>query len=275
MPLAADTSAEATRVYFAVLRRLGPSGRVQRWVELNRSMRQILADGIRHRHPEYSDAQVRREVVRRLLGERLFRLADGRAVGGAHMDGQNEFVARVARSLDAAGIPYMIAGSVGSTFHGEPRTTNDVDIVIDPTADQLERLLQTLGADYYVSPEAAREALGRRSMFNIIDFGTGVKADFILRKDRPYSREEFGRRKPVLFAGESVWMASAEDLILSKLEWAKITPSERQLRDALGIAVAQLPQLDQNYLRHWARELGVEEALENILREAQEEQTSK
>src|SRR5438046_846120 len=104
MPFAADTSPEATRVYFAVLRRLGPSGRVRRWVELTRTMRTILADGIRHRHPEYTDEQVRREVVRRLLGEQLFQLADGRAVGGAHMDGPSEFVARVARSLDAAGI---------------------------------------------------------------------------------------------------------------------------------------------------------------------------
>ena len=59
-------------------------------------------------------------------------------------------------------------------------------------APHLAALLQAFGADYYVSPEAAREALGRRSMFNVIDFGTGVKADFILRKDRPFSREEFG-----------------------------------------------------------------------------------
>jgi hypothetical protein len=218
--------------------------------------------------PEYTEAQVWRAVVRRVIGEELFRLAGARECGGRRMD-HSEFVTRLAGSLEAAGIPYMIAGSVGSTFHGEPRTTNDVDVVIDPTPEQLERLVQALAAEYYVSPEAAREALDRRSMFNVIDFGSGWKADLILRKDRPFSREEFGRRKAIPVAGGSVWMASPEDIILSKLEWARITPSDRQLRDALGVAVIQKAHLDRDYLRRWARELGVEESLEQLLREAE------
>ncbi len=270
MPFAMDTSPEATRVYFAVLRRMGPAGRARKGAELNATMRRLLADGIRYRHPEYTEEQVWQAVVRRILGEELCRLASPGKIGGRRMEDQSEFIARLADNLEALGILYMIAGSVGSTFHGEPRTTNYVDIVIDPTPEQLENLVQTLGADYYVSPEAAREALGRRSMFNAIDFGSGWKADFILRKDRPFSREEFRRRRPVPTAGGSVWIASPEDVILSKLEWAKITPSDRQLRDALGVAVSQWSHLDQAYLRHWARELGVGEPLEQLLREAQE-----
>ena len=269
MTLAHDTSPEAARVYFAVLRRMGLAGRARKGAELTETMRRVLADGIRYRHPEYTEEQVWQAVLRRVLGEELFRLAGSGKTGGRRMD-QNEFVARLAGNLEAAGIPYMIAGSVGSTFHGEPRTTNDVDVVIDPTPEQLEQLVLALGADHYVSPEAAREALSRRSMFNIIDFGSGWKADLILRKDRPFSREEFGRRKAIPVAGGSVWMASPEDVILSKLEWAKITPSELQLRDALGVALVQWPHLDQDYLRRWARELGVEEPLEQLLREAQE-----
>jgi hypothetical protein len=263
-----DTSPEAARVYFALLRRMGPAGRARKGAELTETMRRVLADGIRYRHPEYTEEQVWQAVLRRVFGEELFRLAGPGKTGGRRMD-QNEYVARLAANLEATGIPYMIAGSVGSTFHGEPRTTNDVDVVIDPTPEQLERLVQALAADHYVSPEAAREALSRRSMFNIIDFGSGWKADLILRKDRPFSREEFLRRKAVPVAGRSLWMASPEDVILSKLEWAKITPSERQLRDALGVAVNQWSHLDQDYLRHWARELGVEEPLEQLLREAE------
>jgi hypothetical protein len=266
---AQDTSPEAARVYFAVLRRMGPAGRARRGAELNETMRRVLADGIRYRHPEYTEEQVWQAVLRHVLGEELFRLAGAERSVGGPMD-QKEFVARLTRNLDAAGIPYMIAGSTGSAYHGELRATHDVDIVIDPTPEQLERLVQSLGADYYVSPEAAREALAQRSMFNLIDFSTGWKADLIIRKDRPFSREEFARKKAVPFLGSSVWMASAEDIILSKLEWAKITPSERQLRDALGVALVQGARLDQDYLRRWARELGVEEALEQLLREAQE-----
>lgn len=267
MQLTRDTSPEATQVYFDVLRRMGPAGRLRQASELTRTMRGVLADGIRYRHPEYTEEQVWQAVVRRVLGEELFRLAGARKCGGRRMD-HSEFVTRLVRSLETLGIPYMIAGSVGSTFHGEPRTTNDVDVVIDPTPEQLERLVQALAVDHYVSPEAAREALSRRSMFNAIDFSSGWKVDLILRKDRPFSREEFGRRKALPVAGGSVWMASAEDIILSKLEWAKITPSERQLRDVLGVAIALKTQLDRDYLRRWARELGVEESLEQLLREA-------
>ena len=269
MSFARDTSPEAMRVYFTVLREMGPAERARNAADLNDTMRQVLADGIRYRHPEYTEEQVWRAVLRRVLGEELFRKASaGRSVRRP-MD-QKEFVARITRNLDAANIPYMIAGSTGSGYHGEMRTTHDVDIVIDPTREQLEGLIQSLGADYYVSPEAAREALAHRSMFNLIDFSTGWKADLIIRKDRPFSREEFGRKKAVPYLGGSVWMASPEDVILSKLEWAKVTPSERQLRDALGVALVQWSHLDQAYLRHWAHELGVEESLEQLLREAQE-----
>jgi hypothetical protein len=181
---------------------------------------------------------------------------------------QHDFLAHVAHCLDNSGIPFMVAGSHGSSVHGQPRATNDVDLVIDPTPEQLDRFLAVAGERYYVSPEAAREALARRSMFNIIDFGEGWKADLIIRKDRPFSVEEFGRRQVRTVYGSSLPVASAEDVILTKLEWDKITPSERQEQDALNVAVVQWPTLDQVYLRRWAPHLGVAEKLEEVLRRA-------
>src|SRR6202011_581115 len=121
----------------------------------------------------------------------------------------------------------------------QPRATNDLDMVIDPTADQLEAFVASLGDRYYVSPAAAREAFARRSMFNLIDFGSGWKADLILRKERPFSVEEFRRRREAVLHGCRVAIASPEDVILSKLEWDKITASERQVQDALNVAVVQ------------------------------------
>jgi hypothetical protein len=178
------------------------------------------------------------------------------------------FLARLVQKLEQAGIPYMVSGAISSSLHGEPRATNDIDIVIDPAAGQLTAFVQSLGADYYVSPEAARDAFRDRSMFNVIDLDTGWKADFFLRKERPFSIEEFRRRRPGTPGGVPAFTVSPEDAILSKLEWDRITSSERQVRDAVGIAVVQWESLDQAYLHRWARELGVERRLTEMLREA-------
>ncbi len=179
---------------------------------------------------------------------------------------------QIAQHLATAGIPFMVAGSVGSSFHSQPRSTNDVDLVIDPTPAQLDHWLTLLGDQFYASPEMAKEALQQKSMFNIIDLTTGVKADLIIRKDRPFSVEEFQRRKTETMQGHSLPIATPEDIILSKLEWNKISPSERQLRDALNVAVAQWPTLDCGYLRKWAPALGVTDSLQELLQAAEEVQ---
>ena len=179
------------------------------------------------------------------------------------------FLAWLAKILERAGIPYMVTGSLGSTLHGEPRATNDVDVVIDPSEEQLDALLDSLGEEFYVSLAAAREALKRRGMFNVIDTSSGLKADLIIRKNRPFSAEEFARRKPTTVQGIEVCAVSAEDAILSKLEWCKGGQSERQFRDALGVAIVQGNKLDVPYLRKWSRELNVDDLLESLLTEAQ------
>jgi hypothetical protein len=183
---------------------------------------------------------------------------------------QEEFLVRIAHFLETTGIPFMVTGSHSSSHYGQPRTTNDVDVVIDPTPEQLARLLDLLGDDYYISREAAQEALVRRSMFNVIHFEDGWKADLIIRKARPFSVEEFRRRQPRTFQGQSLPIASAEDVIWAKLEWDALTSSPRQLADALNVAVVQWTLLDQAYLREWALILGVAEKLEELLTKAEE-----
>lgn len=175
------------------------------------------------------------------------------------------FLGRVAGWLTDSAIPYMISGSVGSVFHGEPRTTQDVDIVINPTRAQLERFLTAAAAEVYVSRESALDAFRERGMFNVVDSAAGWKADFVLMKDRPHSREEFERRRPALIGGQSVYVVSPEDSILSKLEWARISGSERQLRDVRGILRVQGESLDLGYLRRWAVDLEVADLLEKVL----------
>lgn len=169
--------------------------------------------------------------------------------------------------LDHADVPYMVTGSLASSFHGEPRATLDVDIVVDPTPSSLARLVDNLiDGGYYVDREAAREALAGRTQFNAVA-DDASKVDFIIRKERPFSIEEFGRRMRADLLGTFAFVASAEDLVIAKLEWAAASGSDRQLRDAAGI-VAVADGLDEDYIDRWAAALGVTEAWQTIRREA-------
>lgn len=176
-----------------------------------------------------------------------------------------ELLADIIGRLGRAGIPYMITGSLASTFHGEPRSTRDVDIVIDPTPAGLECLLDDLrDAGYYVDRDAAEDALRERTQFNAIG-DAAAKVDLIIRKDRPFSVAEFSRRREVELLGSRGFVASVEDVILAKLEWAAATGSERQIRDVAGMVAVSGDALDAAYLTIWAEELGVADALREIV----------
>ena len=190
------------------------------------------------------------------------------------MTSQEDFLGRLIKKLDELNIPYMLSGSVSSSLHGQPRATNDADIVIAPAEEQLIAFLKSLGDDYYVNPDAARDAFKSNSVFNVIDIQNSWKADLIIRKNRPFSREEFQRRQKANIMGLDAWVVSPEDVILSKLEWAKNSKSSQQLQDALGVAAVQYDHLDRDYLHKWAKELQVESSLEELLKQAKEQLNS-
>jgi hypothetical protein len=157
-------------------------------------------------------------------------------------------------ALTESGIPYMVVGSAAGTFHGHPRSTIDLDIVIDPTASQLQQLLQRLPPErFYADPDVARDALRHRGMFNVIDMLTGWKIDLIIRKARPFSIEELKRRQRGTIFGVEVDTATAEDTIVAKLEWAKTGNSERQLHDVA--AILKNNAVDLAYVERWIDEL--------------------
>jgi hypothetical protein len=165
---------------------------------------------------------------------------------------------RLVRLLDAANVPFMIAGSFASSAHGLPRTTQDLDVVVDPPNPQaLEALVRSMTSDlYYVDADAARDAMRRRSTFNVIDHASGWKVDFIVRKNRAFSRDEFGRRMRLALLDVPVYVASPEDTIVAKLEWSKQSGgSERQRRDIAGILATVGEQLDRAYVERWVRDL--------------------
>jgi len=163
--------------------------------------------------------------------------------------------------LERAGVPYMITGSVASSYHGEPRATRDLDIVIDPDPGGMDRLVGELeAAGLYVDAEAAHAALDHRTQFNAIDGATGWKVDFLVRKDRLFSREEFGRRTRADLLGTPAWIASPEDTMIAKLEWAAASGSDRQIADVASMLDIGGASLDLRYIDRWVADLGLDEA---------------
>ena len=162
----------------------------------------------------------------------------------------------IKRALEEAGIPYMVVGSFAGMVHGEPRTTYDLDIVIDPSPAALDTLLAAFDPkQVYVDVDVARDALRRRSMFNLVDMSSGWKIDFVIRKDRQFSVEELARRVQAQIIEVDVAVATAEDTIISKLEWAKLSESERQLTDVAGILGVRGADLDVAYIERWVEAL--------------------
>jgi hypothetical protein len=163
--------------------------------------------------------------------------------------------------LERAAVPYMITGSVASSYHGEPRATRDLDIVIDPDPAGITLLIRELAAaGLYVDADAALAALDDRTQFNAIDATTGWKVDFVIRKDRSFSREEFDRRARANLLGTPAWIASPEDTIISKLEWAAAGGSDQQLRDVAAMLDVGGEALDLGYVDRWVAALGLDAA---------------
>lgn len=161
----------------------------------------------------------------------------------------------VCTRLDGAGIAYMLTGSLAMTYYARPRMTRDIDLVIALEAAEAERLTRALGAQYHADAGAIAAAIRDARPWNILHLPSVVKIDLIPRKDTRYRRAEFERRRRVELAGVPLWIASVEDLILSKLEWSRESGSEQQRRD-VGLLL-QVP-LDRAYLEEWAARLGLD-----------------
>ncbi len=167
-----------------------------------------------------------------------------------------ELLRTIVARLEAADVAFMLTGSLAAAVHGAGRATMDIDLVIDATAEQLRSLVRSLSVpDYYVSEEAALEALAAEGMFNVVAVATGWKADLIIRKSREFSITEFRRRQFLDFDGIALWVATREDVILAKLEWAKRGGSSRQLEDVANLLRIGAAELDHAYLDHWLDEL--------------------
>ena len=167
-----------------------------------------------------------------------------------------------AERLERAGIAYMLTGSIALSYYAQPRMTRDIVLVAELSGRDARSVAALFAPDYFVSDEDIAAAMAGEGMFNALHLVKLVKLDFIVRKDSPYRLHEFSRRQRVRLPGFETWIVSREDLILSKLAWAKDSGSELQLRDARALLAGSV---DRTYLERWAKELSVVELLRSSL----------
>lgn len=179
----------------------------------------------------------------------------------------------VLRAFEQLGVTHYVGGSVASSAYGLPRTTLDADLVAVLEQRHVDGLVISLMEEFYVSGPMIREAIENESCFNVIHLPTMFKVDVFVSKSRPFDQSALSRISRRTLGGENdleAWLASAEDVVLNKLEWYRRGDevSERQWLDVLGVLRVQHSQLDRDYLRHWASELAVSDLLDRAMLEA-------
>jgi hypothetical protein len=182
----------------------------------------------------------------------------------------------VANLLEQQGITYVLVGSLASSMHGMYRSTADIDIVADVQSGQVIPLLTALQENFYVDEHAMREAIDRRQSFSAIHFDSVFKVDFFIPKSDEFSRKQIERRELRKLAPDveqMIYVATAEDTILAKLRWYDSggRVSNTQWTDVVGIIGGSSARLDLDYLRQWARTLGLTDLLDQAFKEAKNE----
>ena len=167
----------------------------------------------------------------------------------------------ISKRLEAAGLPFMVTGSMALAYYATPRMTRDIDIVVALSPSTLASLPNALADDFYIDPDYALDAIRGERIFNLMHLASAIKIDLIVRKSSEYRQLEFSRRQAINLGSVPTWIVSREDLILSKLEWSKESASEIQRRDIVQLLTGSV---DWEYLLHWATVLGVQSTLQEL-----------
>jgi hypothetical protein len=264
-----DTPPEVERLLAEVYRRMPPARKWQNLAQDYRTARALHSTGMRHRNPGVSAAAIQADWIAAGLGRPCPVPVPESLTEPVDQDYQ-PVLRSVIRTLDRLGIRYAIGGSIASSLHGIGRFTRDADLTAEPFPGREGAFVAAFDpAEFYVSPDAVRDALRNRSSFNIIHPATGYKIDIFVRKDEPFERSAFDRRVPYPMPdvpAEPVQLHSPEDTVLFKLRWFRLggETSDRQWNDVLGVLRVQGDRLDAAYLDRWAAEIGVKDLLDKV-----------
>ncbi len=209
-----DTSAEAERILSRIYREMSAGDKWRRLDSIYRTAKILHATGVRSRNPAATPEEIHHDWLSITLGESMAQTMRRQRVTPS--DESLPVVQHVAAIFTQLGVPYALGGSMASTIHGEPRFTEDADLMVEPFPGLESTLVARLGADYYISPSAVEEAVRQRSSFNIIYLHSGFKVDVFVRKEREFDRSVMSRRRPTPLPdrpGEALVVVSPEDVI--------------------------------------------------------------
>ncbi|MCO6455741.1 MAG: hypothetical protein J5I93_10640 [Pirellulaceae bacterium] len=284
-PLVSDTSVEARAVQLACLRSMTPRQRIRQTCGLSQQVRRMAFAAIRRRWPDLPEEEVQLRFIELTYGKSLaddvrhskaetgWRAGKDREAvqdGLSDTDDLVDALSPVVSAFRRLGVRHFVGGSVASSFHGATRTTMDVDLVCELTEDQISAFVACFDRDFYVSEPAVRGAVRRKSCFNLIHLPTSFKIDVFVSRGRPYDLESM-RRATEQRLGEGhhvqVRIASAEDSIVSKLEWYRLTneTSDRQWDDVSRLIQLLGDTADFDYMKRAAESLGVADLLARLL----------
>jgi hypothetical protein len=266
--LAEDTSPEMEAVLIGLLRKRTPAQKLMSLVGLRDLAKRLILNNLRSQFPQASEREIFYQLNVRCFGRELA----GRAFstettiirGEAKMLNETQIISMVAKRLEEERIPYYIGGGIASINYGEPRLTNDADIVIRIVPFHIPKFVKAFEADFVVSADAVQDALARRYAFNIIHVETAFKIDlYPITDDDEMELAAFTRRQRVDIGAGEIWLASAEDVILAKLHLFRKggEVSEKQWRDVLGVLKVQGENLDFAYLEPMAARFGLADLL--------------
>jgi hypothetical protein len=262
-PQAADTSIETDLLTFYLLQQRSPVQRLQMADALIRDARRMSLCGLHHHFSHLSTVEFARKVALAWLQEAC--PADYIPLGDemTWIQDSSTLAAQLHQIFTALNIRYYITGGVAAIVYGEPRTTRDVDVVLELAIADLDRLTTALEANGFYVPGVDDVKSGRMQTLGITHIESIARADLVISKNQPWEQLKFQRRQPIEMsdAGQ-LYFASPEDLILNKLRWRQQSGSQKQWRDVLGILKVQGNTLDRDYLEFWATQFGTIEALQ-------------
>jgi len=180
---------------------------------------------------------------------------------------QDELLRRIVTTCDELELPYLITGSIATIFYGEPRFTNDIDVVVELPRLKVEAFVASFPSpEFYLSEERVLEAVEEKSQFNVIHPASGLKVDVMIPRGDAFDQSRFARGRALHPAPDlEATFASPEDVIIKKLEYYGQGGSDRHLRDIAGVLQLGGAEIDRNYIRGWADRLGLAEIWDRVL----------
>ena len=180
--------------------------------------------------------------------------------------GSSELLRHCVTALERLRLPYFVTGSVATVYYGEPRFTNDVDVVVALPLHGVPRFCSAFPQpEFYLSEDAVREAVEHHGQFNIIHPTSGLKIDVMIPSNTPFNESRFARMNRVKPSKDyDAWFAAAEDVILMKLEYYREGGSEKHLRDIAGVLKISGDRVNRTYIASWAVRMGLESIWERV-----------